>query len=114
LISLAGCSRVGPILEAKDVQFFKVEENNSNGIQYLKLSGLAFNSSMSVEKITTLEKNGAVTVLVHLFPARAGKSGSFAYVMPIPPSANEVLFGMEGAQLWKRDSGIAPKWKKRE
>lgn len=96
------------ILEAKDVQFFKVEAVKSTGTTKLRISGLAFRSALSVRNITT-EKNGStMIVLVHLGLAKKGTSGSFAYEVDVPESITEVRFGKESTLIWQRKAAQPP------
>jgi hypothetical protein len=90
------------ILEYKDVQFFKVTEIHSRKPLVVKISGLAFHSAMSVEKITTRSEQSSLVVYVHLTLARPGLSGRFEYELTVPDSINEVRFGNEKAVIWKR------------
>lgn len=89
------------ILEPKDVQNFKVEKLPGTPTR-LMLSGLAFNSSMGVRKITTKRDGTAVVVLVRLSLAHRGASGNFAYELTVPDSVNEVRFGHSVTTVWKR------------
>lgn len=90
------------ILEYKDVQFFKAEAEPPSAPTSLKISGLAFHSALSVGKITDENDAGSIVVLVHLIPATPGTSGSFAIDIPIPDSVNDVRFGNERVEIWKR------------
>ena len=90
------------ILESKDVQNFKVQELQGMHPTRLQLSGMAFNSSMGVRKITTKTEGTAVIVLVHLSLAHRGASGNFAYELTVPDSVNEVRFGHSATPVWKR------------
>lgn len=47
------------VLESKDVQFFTVEELPGRRPTRLRISGLAFKSAMSVNKITTKRDSGS-------------------------------------------------------
>ncbi len=107
LLAVAGCMALynmffDVILEPKDVQTFKVQELRGTHPTRLQLSGLAFNSSMGVRKITTKRDGTAVVVLVHLSLAHRGASGNFAYELTIPDSVNEVRFGHSVTPVWKR------------
>jgi hypothetical protein len=107
-----GCAEMhSTILEAKDVQFFKVEELQAAQPVKLRISGLAFNSAMSVKKITTKIDGSVITVQVQLALARPGTSGSFAYELTVPDSVSEVRFGKGTAPVWKRggSSPLRPK-----
>lgn len=90
------------ILEYKDVQSFKATPMPDRTPLVLKISGLAFHSAMSVEKITTRTEGSSLIVYVHLTLARPGLSGKFEYELPVPSSINEVRFGNEKAVIWKR------------
>lgn len=93
------------ILEKKDVQFFKINEVNSNNSHELKLSGLAFHSSLAVSGMKTIQKNESLTIFVYLAPAKAGMSGNFEYTIAIPSLVNTINFGSEKAVIWKRGVG---------
>ena len=107
LAAIGGCMALynmlfDVILESKDVQNFKVEELRVANSTALELSGLAFNSSMGVRKITTQKNGDAIVILVHLSLARRGASGNFAYELTVPDSVNEVRFGRGKTPIWKR------------
>ena len=107
LLTFGGCMALykmffDVILESKDVQNLKIEELQGTHPTRLRLSGLAFNSSMGVRKITTKRDGPAEVVLVHLSVALRGASGNFAYDLTIPDSVNEVRFGSSTTPIWKR------------
>lgn len=113
LLAVGGCRALynmffDVILESRDVQNFKVEERPGTHPTRLKLSGLAFNSSMGVRKITTKRDGSAVVVLVHLSLAHRGASGNFAYDLTVPDSVNEVRFGSRTTPIWTRRASSAP------
>ncbi len=93
------------ILEAKDVQFLKVEGIPPIDPKTLKISGLAFKSSMSVRDITEERKGSILVVIVHIGLARPGKSGSFTYDVMLPDSVKEVRFGTSPTPIWQRAAG---------
>lgn len=91
------------ILEAKDIQFFKVEEVPGAQPIKLRISGLAFNSAMSVNKITTKVIGPNILVVdVHLAHAKPGTSGSFQYELTVPDYISEVRFGNDMTSIWTR------------
>ncbi len=89
------------VLEQKDVQFFKVEEIKQKPIS-LRISGLAFHSSLVVSDLKIQKKDTSLLLLVFLSPSKEGLSGSFNYEVSVPDSANYVLFGNEKTVIWKR------------
>jgi hypothetical protein len=106
---LPSCSLGGEtILEAKEVQFFKVNEINSATSHDLILSGLAFHSSLAVRNIKTIQEKDSMTIFVYLVPAKAGMSGNFEYLISIPSSVNTINFGNEKIAIWKRGVGEKP------
>jgi hypothetical protein len=90
------------ILEARDVQDFRVREIQGKYPTQLMLSGLAFNSSMGVRNITTEREGPVLTVLVHLSLIHRANSGNFTYQMTVPDSVNEACFGRSPIAIWKR------------
>jgi hypothetical protein len=92
------------VLEAKDVQFLKVIEVNSSPAQVLRISGLAFHSSLAVDKVTANVDGNSLEVKVHLVPTRKGLTGNFTYEAAIPDSVDVVRFGNEKTVIWKRDN----------
>jgi hypothetical protein len=105
ILSTESCTSVHDvILQEKDAQFFKVEE--LPGVQpiRLRISGLAFNSAMSVSEITTKADGSTLVVLVHLALTRPGTSGSFVYELAVPETVSEVRFGNSAIPVWKRES----------
>jgi hypothetical protein len=94
----------GRVLEVRDVQFFKVEVVQGVLPLRLKISGLAFQSAMSVTKITTKTDGHSIVILVHLGLAKKGTSGSFEYALPVPDEVNEVRFGNDAVIVWRRVS----------
>jgi hypothetical protein len=105
LLCLTACG-IGQakILEAKDVQFFKVESIGQTPNEHLRLSGLAFNSAMTVKQIAVERHGSQPAVLVYLELARSGKSGSFTYELTIPSWAQQVTFGTAATIIWSRPS----------
>jgi hypothetical protein len=93
------------ILELKDVQFFQAQQTSTSPIK-IKVSGLAFHSSMAVSEITTLQSNESIHILVHLVPATGNLSGKFDYELVVPDSINKVNFGNENALIWTSSEGI--------
>lgn len=94
------------ILEAKDVQSFKIIPSESSGDKILKISGLAFHSSLAVNEITTTHKGDSLNIYVHLAPAKKGLSGDFSHELSIPETINIVRFGKNKTVIWKR--GVGP------
>lgn len=90
------------VLEQKDIQFFKTEEIRNQQAIILKISGLAFHSSLAVSGIKTEQKASSLLVSVSLVPAREGLSGSFSFEVPIPASVKDVRFGSEKTVIWER------------
>jgi hypothetical protein len=90
------------ILEHKDVQFFKVDEITRKETITLKISGLAFHSSLAVSDIKTEEKASSLLVFVYLTPAREGLSGSFSFEIQVPDSVKDVRFGNDNTVIWVR------------
>jgi hypothetical protein len=106
LLLLGGCMALyktffDVTLEPKDVQNFKVEKISAHPTR-LRLSGLAFNSSMGISKITTKQNGSILIVLVHLSVAHRAASGNLSYELTVPDSVNEVRFGSSSENVWKR------------
>ena len=93
------------VLALSDVQFFKAQEISTSPVT-IRLSGLAFHSSLAVRNITTLQGSDSLQVLVHMAPAVSGMSGSFSYDLVVPASVDRVSFGEEKALIWDRSSGV--------
>ena len=105
-VAVSGCAEVGgQIVEAKDIQFLKVEEIPGAKPPKLRLSGLVFKSAMSVQDITAKEEGKRLMVLVRIALARPGTSGSFNYELVVPDGVDEVVFGNERTVVWKRGQG---------
>jgi hypothetical protein len=96
------------LLEYKDVQFFKVRETQSVPIVFLEISGLAFHSSLAVEKVETQREDKSLVILIHLTPARSGLTGNFTYIFDVPASIESVYFGTGKHLIWKRGVGPSP------
>ena len=102
----AACGHEGDmVLALNDVQFFKAQEISTSPVT-IRLSGLAFHSSLAVRNITTLQGSDSLQVLVHMAPAVSGMSGSFSYDLVVPASVDRVSFGEEKALIWDRSSGV--------
>lgn len=93
------------VLELKDVQFFNAEQTSTSPAT-IRLSGLAFHSSLVVQEISTTRHEETLKLLVHLAPASAGLSGSFDYTLTVPPAVNTVSFGREEIVIWNRATGV--------
>lgn len=107
VLAVVGCGLLysryfNVILESKDVQFFKVEEIPGSAPTRLRLSGLVFESAMSVRKITEEMKGTNVTVVVRVGLAKSGTSGSFSYELKLPDSIRTVSFGTDSTPIWTR------------
>jgi hypothetical protein len=98
----AGCGAPHRVLELKDVQFLKVQEEPAGSPRALRVSGLAFHSALAVDGIHVLENGDVRIVEIPLVAARPGLSGSFEYVVEVPASVQEVQFGRKHAILWRR------------
>jgi hypothetical protein len=109
VLCATGCSAMNKdeVVEAKDIQFFKVEPQGQLSSPRLRVSGLVFRSSMSVNRITEARHESQLNLLVHVQLARPGTSGSFSYDVSIPSWAEQVTFGKDSAPIWSRPS--APK-----
>lgn len=93
------------ILELKDIQFFKAQLTNSSPVT-IKLSGLAFHSSLAIQDVTTSQNDESLQILVHLTPATEKLSGNLDYTFSVPASVNTVTFGEKKAPIWSRNTGI--------
>jgi hypothetical protein len=103
LLCGASCSvNQGEILEAKDVQFLKVETLKQTPGINLRITGLAFKSSMSVDRITEERHGSQLNILVHLKLARPGTSGSFAHEVRVQDWTDHVTFGKAEKIIWSR------------
>jgi hypothetical protein len=90
------------ILEATDTQFFKVEAlDQTPGIK-LRVSGLAFKSSMSVNRIKEERHGSDINILVYLQIAKPGTSGSFVHDVQIRNWTDHVTFGKTEKVIWSR------------
>jgi hypothetical protein len=94
------------LLKYKDVQFFKIRETQSMPVVSLEISGLAFHSSLAVEKIETKTEDKSLVVLIYLTLAGRGLSGSFTSNFDIPENVDSVTFGPDRHLIWKR--GVGP------
>ena len=103
IMTLACSASDDTILEYKDVNLNVTELPNRTPFT-LKISGLAFHSALSVEKITTKTEGAALIVYVHLTIAKPGLSGRFEHELPVPNSINQVQFGNGKYTIWKRKS----------
>lgn len=105
-VTFTACAKEGEMfLELKDVQFFQVQQAASVPVT-LKLSGLAFHSSLAIRDIATVLNDESLQVLVHLTPATGKLSGNLDYTFTVPASVNTVSFGKEKVVIWSRSAGI--------
>jgi hypothetical protein len=88
------------VLQKKDVQFFKVEQQQ-NPLK-LTISGLAFHSALAVDGFSTVVKADVLRVDAKLVLARPGLSGSFSITVDVPPAINKVAFGSDADIIWTR------------
>lgn len=91
-------------LKTIDVIGLTVEqENKENGLTKLTISGLAFHSSLAVEKITTVKNDKtSLTILVYLSTAKPHISGRFNYSINLTKEIEVVKFGEDESVIWKR------------
>lgn len=90
------------VLEQKDIQFFKADEVKDQKAITLRISGLAFHSSLAVSSIKTQVQEASLLVFIFLTPAREGISGSFSYEVSVPDTVRYVRFGNEKIVIWER------------
>lgn len=88
------------ILEFKDVQNFSMQEVHQGDALRLRLSGLAFHSSLIVDRVEQVTKGDTLQVRVVLRLANKGKSGRFSFDVGVPKGVRRVVFGDEGHQVW--------------
>jgi hypothetical protein len=101
---VAACDRENSVvLHLKDVQFFSAEEISHSPLT-IRISGLAFHSSLAVQHIVVVRDKDSLQVLVYLTPTRQGLSGNFSYDLVIPNEINDVRFGEEKASIWHRNT----------
>ncbi len=105
VIFMASAREGDIILELKDVQFFQAQQTSSGPIS-IRLSGLAFHSSLAVREITTEQHDRTLQLFAHLMLATPGTSGDFDYSLIIPRSVTRVEFGNEKIVIWNRDTGL--------
>jgi hypothetical protein len=97
----AGCGKGAPmVLMLEDVQNFNVSDSSNGEVTQLRISGLAFHSSLAVDKITTQVDGSNLLVKVELVPARGDLSGRFDYPVDIPSNVKRVYFGDMKHQIW--------------
>jgi hypothetical protein len=109
IVALIACAQEGNmVLELKDVQFFKAQQTNTSPTM-IKVSGLAFHSSLVVQKITTSQYDESLQLLVYLSPATKGLSGNFDYTLTVPASVITVSFGKDKIAIWSRAAGVIQK-----
>lgn len=96
------------ILEKKDIINFQINTKISHDkVTTLTVSGLAFQSSMVVQKIELIADGPkSVTVFVHLSLTKPGLSGRFMYTTNIPEGIDIVKFGMEETVIWNKNNLI--------
>lgn len=97
-----GCTT---LLKYEDVQFYKLRETQSKPVVSLEISGLAFHSSLAVDKIKTKTKDKSLAVLVYMTLARRGLSGRFTYNFDVPERVDSVTFGPDKHLIWQRSVG---------
>lgn len=104
-LTLIGCQTMSPnILELKEVQFFKLDTISTTETQdELKISGLAFHSSLCVSEIKPKKYSNEVQIIVCLSRCKKGLSGRFEYLITIPKDVEKVTFGNNRAVVWNRD-----------
>lgn len=94
------------VLEKKDVQFFNIDEINKDNKTKLRISGLAFHSSLAVSHIRTKEEEGKIFVLVYLVPTQKKLSGNFNVELLINDSVKEVFFGNGKTLIWYKKNNL--------
>lgn len=97
----AGCANSAPmVLSFEDVQNLDVSEVSDGEVRQLRISGLAFHSSLAVERMTTQIKGSIMLVKIELVLTRPELSGRFAYTVNIPSNVTRVFFGDLKHQIW--------------
>jgi hypothetical protein len=97
----AGCGKGAPmVLAIEDVQNLNVSDSWNGEVRQLRIRGLAFHSSLAVEKIKTQIDGSNLLVKVELVPTRGNLSGRFDYTVDIPSNVERVYFGDMKHQIW--------------
>src|SRR4051812_22615161 len=92
------------VMERRDTRFFSVSEAQRGAVEVVRISGTSATSHMSVKNISERKSNLSIIVLVHIFLARSGTSGSFVYDVVVPTGVNEIRYGNDGDIVWRRNA----------
>jgi len=96
-----GC-RDAMVLEIDDIANFNVETRVDGGLTKVVLSGLAFHSSLGVDRISHVVNGSESVVIATLAIANAKRSGRFSYTMTIPAEVKTVRWGNKRTVVWQR------------
>lgn len=105
LVLISACSnQSSKVLEYEDVQFFKAESTESNGLKYLNISGLAFHSSLVVKEMVEINEKDSKVIIIKLMPTSEGKTGSFNYAIEIGNELASIKFGEKKHTIWLKEN----------
>ena len=91
-------------LEWDNVMQRSVAEGPLESSCSLQIRGLSGHSSMVVKKTIIAHSGSAVHVHVYVGLTQSGASGSFETTVVLDPTVNLVVFGNNGAVLWRRET----------
>ncbi|MCI5127579.1 MAG: hypothetical protein D3907_03545 [Candidatus Electrothrix sp. AUS3] len=97
-----GCAR-DMVLEFKDIQSFHIEviSKKEESVK-IRLSGLAFHSSLAVKDMKVERREHEMQIIIFLSRAKLGMSGSFEYTLTLPSDVSIVTLGQERKLIWDR------------
>ena len=107
ICSLIGCSYCGRVIDLKTIAPLTViEKKDQNNEDILGLSGLVFDSAMSVDEVRVQQKSNELNILVVVKLGGRTKTGRLEYRVTIPPNVVLITFGENRETLWSRETGV--------
>ena len=107
ICSIIGCSYGERIIDLKTIApLTVVEKKNQNNDNVLVLSGLIFDSAMSVDEVKVQQNNNEINILVVTQLGGRTKTGRLEYQLTIPPNVVLITFGENREALWSRGTGV--------
>jgi len=107
ICSLVGCFYGGSVIDLKTIApLVVVEKRNQDNEDILVLSGLVFDSTMSVDEVRVQQNNNELNILVVVKLGGRTKTGRLEYQLTIPPNVVLITFGENREALWSRETGV--------
>ena len=103
LVAVAlACVHEQMILETRGISSLKIVVTSNPQSEILEISGMAMTSALAVSGYRVERVDNELVLLVSLAIARPELRPDFVIAISVPPDVDQVLFGEERKEIWRR------------